>query len=86
MAVRVSRRQSPTGSGHALTCCITVLRRKFNSSKLLATFSFSAFSLNSSTIFKVCKLKGEMEEEETLNGETNRSSQGKQKIGRGLQG
>lgn len=49
-----ARRISPT-----LTCCVTVLRRKLSSSKLLATFSFSAFTLNLSATFKLCKLKGE---------------------------
>lgn len=61
-------------SGHSLTCTATVLRRKFNRSKLLPTFSFSAFSIHLPTIFKLCKLNGEMEKEHTLNGETNHFS------------
>jgi len=53
------------------------LRRKFNSSKLLATFSFSAFRIHLPTVFKFCKLNGEMEKEHALNEETNHSPQEK---------
>lgn len=60
-------------SGHTLTCSITVLRRKFNSSKLLATFSFSAFRIHLPTIFKLCKLSGKIEKKHALNGEKKKS-------------
>lgn len=73
----VFRRIICSTSGHALTCSVTFLRRKFNSSKLLATFSFSAFRTHMPAIFKLCKLNEEMEEKHTLNGETNHSSQKK---------
>lgn len=64
-------------SGHILTCSVTVLRRMFNSSKLLATFSLSAFTIHLPTIFRPCKLNGEMEKKHALNRKTNHSSQEK---------
>lgn len=63
--------------GHTLTCPVTVLRRKFNSSKLLATFSFSAFMRGFPSVFKHYKLNEKIEKKQTLDGETNHTSKEK---------
>lgn len=68
--------------GHTLTCPVTVLRRKFNSSKLLTTFSFSAFLRGFPRVFKHCKLNEKIEKKQTLDGETNHRRKQKTSIER----